>query len=164
MPGLDQPSQKLFESKLFNKLKQFNLKKNIYVEAESSKIGNVHIPKSIWAKMIISPRVEIKADLKLRANFLVKDYDYMCDNPDLIYPLLSGLKKRLSKKLIDSWKDLILKKNWEGLTESFLQNHYDPSYSSNTIKNDRKIIKLINAKSLSHSEISKIAKKILKNN
>ena len=61
-------------------------------------------------------------------------------------------------------KDLILKKNWEELTESFLQNHYDPSYSSNTIKNDRKIIKLINAKSLSHSEISKIAKKILKNN
>ena len=164
MPGLDQPSQKLFESKLFNKLKKLNLKKNIYVEAESSKIGNVHIPKSIWAKMIISPRVEIKADLKLRANFLVKDYDYMCNNPDLIYPLLSGLKKRLSKKLIDSWKDLIQKKNWKVLTESFLQNHYDPSYSSNTIKNDRKIIKLINAKSLSHSEISKIAKKILKNN
>ena len=154
----------MFESKLFNKLKKLNLKKNIYVEAESSKIGNVHIPKSIWAKMIISPRVEIKADLKLRANFLVKDYDYMCDNPDLIYPLLSGLRKRLSKKLIDSWEDLILKKNWEKLTESFLQNHYDPSYSSNTIKNDRKIIKLINAKSLSHSEISKIAKKILKNN
>ena len=101
MPGLDQPSQKLFESKLFNKIRELNLKKNIYVEAESSKIGNVHIPKSIWAKMIISPRVEIKADLKLRANFLVKDYDYMCDNPDLIYPLLSGLKKRLSKKLID---------------------------------------------------------------
>ena len=47
---------------------------------------------------------------------------------------------------------------------TLLQNHYDPSYSSNTIKNDRKIIKLINAKSLSHSEISKIAKKILKNN
>ena len=164
MPGLEQPSQKLFESKLFNKLKELNLKKNIYVEAESSKIGNVHIPKSIWAKMIISPRIEIKADLKLRANFLVKDYDYMCNNSDLIYPLLNGLKKRLSKNLIDSWKDLIQKKNWDELTESFLQNHYDPSYSSNTIKNDRKIIKIINAKSLDHSEISKIAKKILKNN
>ncbi len=162
MPGLDQPSQKLFESKLFNKLRQLNLKKNIYIEAESSKIGNVHIPKSIWAKMIISPRVEIKADLKLRANFLVKDYYYMCNNPDLIYPLLNGLKKRLSKDLIGSWKDLILKKKWKELTESFLQNHYDPSYSSNTIKNDRKIIKLINAKSLSNYEISKIAKKILK--
>ena len=143
-------------------LKQFNLKKNIYVEAESSKIGNVHIPKSIWAKMIISPRVEIKADLKLRANFLVKDYDYMCNSPDLIYPLLSGLKKRLSKKLIDSWKELIIKKDWIELTQSFLENHYDPSYSSNTIKNDRKIVKLINVKSLTQKEIRKIAKTILK--
>ena len=163
MPGLEQPSQKLFESKLYYKLKQLNLKKSIYVEAESSKIGNIHIPKSVWAKMIISPRVEIKADIKLRAKFLVQDYDYMCKNPDLIYPLLNGLKKRLSKNLIDSWKDLILKKKWKELTESFLENHYDPSYSSNTIKNDRKIIKLVNAKSLDHSEISRIAKKIIKN-
>ena len=70
-------------------------KKKIYVEAESSKIGNVHIPKTIWAKMIVSPRVEIKADLKLRANFLVKDYHYMCNDPELIYPLLNGLKKKI---------------------------------------------------------------------
>ena len=66
--------------------------------------------------------------------------------------------------MINTWKDLILKKNWLELTESFLKNHYDPSYTSNTIKNDRKIIKLINAKSLNHSEIPKIAKIILKNN
>ena len=162
MPGLEQPSQKLFESKLFHKLRQFNLKKNIYVEAESSKIGNVHIPKTIWAKMIVSPRVEINADLKLRANFLIQDYDYMCNDPELISPLLNGLKNRLSKNLINNWKNLILKKKWIELTESFLENHYDPSYSSNTIKNDRKIIKIINAKSLSHIEIPKIAKKILK--
>ena len=143
MPDLEQPSQKLFESKLYHELKQLNLKKSIYVEAESSKIGNIHIPKSVWAKMIISPRVEIKADIKLRANFLVQDYDYMCKNPDLIYPLLNGLKKRLSKNLIDSWKDLILKKKWKELTESFLENHYDPSYSSYTIYIDRILFILI---------------------
>ena len=164
IPGLEQPSQKLFESKLYYELKQLNLRKSIYVEAESSKIGNIHIPKSVWAKMIISPRVEIEADIKLRAKFLVKDYYYMCKNPDLIYPLLNGLKKRLSKNLIDSWKDLILKKKWIELTQSFLENHYDPSYSSNTIKNDRKIKKLLNVKSLSDKEIRKIAKVILKNN
>ena len=162
MPGLDQPSQKLFESKLFKELKQLDLKKNVYIESESSKIGNIHIPKSIWAKMIISPRIEIKADLKLRANFLVKDYDYMCKNPNLIYPLLNGLKKRLSKNLIESWKELIIKKDWIELTQSFLENHYDPSYSSNTIKNDRKIVKLIDVKSLTQKEIREIAKTILK--
>ena len=161
VPGLEQPSQKFFESKLFHKLKHFDLKKEIYVEAESSKIGNIHIPKKIWSKMITSPRIEIKADIKLRSRFLVKDYNYMCKNPELINPILLGLKNRLNRNLFDNWKYLIDQKKWNELTISFLENHYDPSYSSNTIKNDRKIIKEINAMSLSNLEIKRIAKKIL---
>ena len=161
IPGLKQPSQKLFESKLYNQIKQLDLRKNVYVEAESSKIGNIHIPKTIWAKMIVSPRIEIEADLELRSSFLLKDYRYMCENPELIKPIIYGLKNRLSKKLINDWLELITKKLWLDLTKSFLENHYDPSYSSNTIKNDRKVIKKIQAKSFSKQEISEITKLIL---
>jgi tRNA 2-selenouridine synthase len=161
IPGLKQPSQKLFESKLYHQIKQLDLRKNVYIEAESSKIGNIHIPKTIWAKMIISPRIEIEADLELRSSFLLKDYRYMCENPELIKPIIYGLKNRLSKKLINDWLELITKKLWLDLTKSFLENHYDPSYSSNTIKNDRKVIKKIQAKSFSKEEISEITKLIL---
>ena len=161
IPGLKQPSQKLFESKLYHQIKQLDLRKNVYIEAESSKIGNIHIPKTIWAKMIISPRIEIEADLELRSSFLLKDYRYMCENPELIKPIIYGLKNRLSKKLINDWLELITKKLWLDLTKSFLENHYDPSYSSNTIKNDRKVIKKILAKSFSKEEISEITKLIL---
>ena len=161
IPGLKQPSQKLFESKLYHQIKQLDLRKNVYIEAESSKIGNIHIPKTIWAKMIISPRIEIEADLELRSSFLLKDYRYMCENPELIKPIIYGLKNRLSKKLINDWMELITKKLWLDLTKSFLENHYDPSYSSNTIKNDRKVIKKIQAKSFSKQEISEITKLIL---
>ena len=161
IPGLKQPSQKLFESKLYHQIKQLDLRKNVYIEAESSKIGNIHIPKTIWAKMIVSPRIEIEADLELRSSFLLKDYRYMCENPELIKPIIYGLKNRLSKKLINDWLELITKKLWLDLTKSFLENHYDPSYSSNTIKNDRKVIKKIQAKSFSKQEISEITKLIL---
>lgn len=161
IPGLKQPSQKLFESKLYHQIKQLDLRKNVYIEAESSKIGNIHIPKTIWAKMIISPRIEIEADLELRSSFLLKDYRYMCENPELIKPIIYGLENRLSKKLINDWLELITKKLWLDLTKSFLENHYDPSYSSNTIKNDRKVIKKIQAKSFSKEEISEITKLIL---
>lgn len=161
IPGFEQPSQKLFESRLFYELKKLDLRKNIYVEAESSKIGNLHIPKSIWSKMIKSPRIEIKADIKLRSNFLLKDYDYMCNDPSLIKPIISGLKNKLSKKLIGEWLELINENKWFDLTKSFLENHYDPSYSSNTIKNDRKIIKQIEAKTLSDFDINRIAKLIV---
>src|SRR6056300_1025339 len=161
IPNLKQPSQKLFESKLYHQIKQLDLKRNVYIEAESSKIGNIHIPKTLWAKMIVSPRIEIKADIELRSSFLLNDYKYMCENPELIKPIIYGLKNRLSKKLINDWMELITKKLWLDLTKSFLENHYDPSYSSNTIKNDRKVIKKIQAKSFSKEEINKITKLIL---
>ena len=164
IPDLIQPSQKFFESLIFNKIQKLNLKDKIYIEAESSKIGNIHIPKSIWKKMIKSPRIEISANVELRAKFLVSDYDYMCNNPTLINPIIKGLKNRLSKELFDEWTNLIDRKKWFDLTKSFLENHYDPSYSSNTIKNDRKVIKKITAKSLNNSDIKDIAKKILNKN
>lgn len=164
IPDLIQPSQKFFESLIFNKIQNLNLKDKIYIEAESSKIGNIHIPKSIWKKMIKSPRIEISANVELRAKFLVSDYDYMCNDPTLINPIIKGLKNRLSKELFDEWTNLINKKNWFDLTKSFLENHYDPSYSSNTIKNDRKVIKKITATSLNNSDIKDIAKKILNKN
>jgi len=161
IPDLKQPSQKLFESKLYHQIKQLDLRRNVYIEAESSKIGNIHIPKTLWAKMIVSPRIEIKANIELRSSFLLNDYKYMCENPELIKPIIYGLKNRLSKKLINDWMELITKKLWLDLTKSFLENHYDPSYSSNTIKNDRKVIKKIQAKSFSKEEINKITKLIL---
>ena len=164
IPDLIQPSQKFFESLIFNKIQNLNLKDKIYIEAESSKIGNIHIPKSIWKKMIKSPRIEISANVELRAKFLVSDYDYMCNNPTLINPIIKGLKNRLSKELFDEWTNLIDRKKWFDLTKSFLENHYDPSYSSNTIKNDRKVIKKITATSLNNFDIKDIAKKILNKN
>ena len=164
IPDLIQPSQKFFESLIFNKIQNLNLKDKIYIEAESSKIGNIHIPKSIWKKMIKSPRIEISANVELRTKFLVSDYDYMCNDPTLINPIIKGLKNRLSKELFDEWTNLIDRKKWFDLTKSFLENHYDPSYSSNTIKNDRKVIKKITATSLNNSDIKDIAKRILNKN
>ena len=164
IPDLIQPSQKFFESLIFNKIQNLNLKDKIYIEAESSKIGNIHIPKSIWKKMIKSPRIEISANVELRAKFLVSDYDYMCNDPTLINPIIKGLKNRLSKKLFDEWTNLIDRKKWFDLTKSFLENHYDPSYSSNTIKNDRKVIKKITATSLNNTDIQRIAENILNKN
>ena len=161
IPNLKQPSQKFFESLLFYEINKLNLKKNIFIEAESSKVGNVHIPKSIWSNMILSKRIEVVADVNTRAKFLIDDYQYMCKNPILIKPIIKGLKTRLSNNLIDSWEKLIDEKKWFELTKSFLENHYDSSYSSNTIKNDRKVIRELQATTLNNDDIKNIAKIII---
>ena len=43
-----QPGQRLFESNLYSDILKFNCRKPIYVESESSRIGNVQIPRGIW--------------------------------------------------------------------------------------------------------------------
>jgi tRNA 2-selenouridine synthase len=47
-PGTCQPSQKWFESSLHHELCQLDLEKPIYVESESSKIGEIHLPTALF--------------------------------------------------------------------------------------------------------------------
>ena len=157
----DQPSQKLFESLLYDALKSINLKKKIYLEAESSKIGNLHIPQPLWKKMLVSKKINIETTLESRVNFLLNDYKYAQLDNNFFRPLIVGLKRRLPKKIIDNWKKLIKNKDWKQLTESLLKDHYDPAYISNYKKKNQKIIKNFTIHKVSKSELDSLANKIL---
>ncbi|MCW8843382.1 MAG: tRNA 2-selenouridine(34) synthase MnmH, partial [Rhodobacteraceae bacterium] len=50
--GDQQPSQKAFESRLAMALVQLDLSRPVFVEAESSKIGRIILPPSLWKAMI----------------------------------------------------------------------------------------------------------------
>ena len=76
-------------------------------------------------------------------------------------PLITGLNRRLPKKIIDSWKCLIKNKDWKQLTESLLTNHYDPAYISNYEKKNQKIIKNFTFNKVTKSELNLLANKIL---
>ena len=157
----NQPSQKLFESLLYDALKSINLKKNIYLEAESSKIGNLHIPQPLWKKMLISKKINIETTLDNRVKFLLNDYKYVQLDNSFFKPLIVGLKRRLPKKIIDNWKYLIKNKDWKKLTESLLKEHYDPAYISNYKKKNQKIIKNFTINKVTKNELNSLAKKIL---
>ena len=156
-----QPSQKLFESQIYNALKNINLRKNIYLEAESSKIGNLHIPQPLWKKMLISKKINIETSLESRIKFLLNDYKYAQLDDKFFKPLIDGLKRRISKKIIDDWKFHIKNKDWKQLTESLLTNHYDPAYISNYEKKNQKIIKNFTFNKVTKNELNSLANKIL---
>ena len=157
----NQPSQKLFESLLYDALKNINLRKNIYLEAESSKIGNLHIPQPLWKKMLSSKKINIETTFESRVKFLLNDYKYAQLDNNFFKPLINGLKRRLSKKIIADWKQHIKNKDWKQLTESLLTNHYDPAYISNYEKKNQKIIKNFTFNKVTKSELNLLANKIL---
>ena len=127
-PSHSQPTQRYFESQLCLALKHCDPARTILVEAESSKIGNIHVPPALWAAMRNAPTIRVTASIDARINFLQRDYAHMVSNPDLIMPLLSKLKHRHSAKQLAAWNEMIGRKDWHNFIKSLLETHYDPSY------------------------------------
>ena len=127
-PGQPQPSQRYFESCLCQALKQYNTERPILVEAESNKIGNVHIPSGFWAAMRNATSIRVTAPIDARVNFLERDYAHLINQPEFIMPLLSKLKHRYSAKKLADWNEMVNRKDWFEFIKSLLETHYDPSY------------------------------------
>ena len=127
-PDKLQPSQRLFESRLYQSLKSCDQQRHVFIEAESNKIGNIHIPPALWAAMRAAPSIRVTAPMTARVNFLQRDYAHMIQNPAIIMPLLSKLKHRHSAAQLDQWSALIDQQDWHAFIKSLLDAHYDPAY------------------------------------
>ena len=89
--GQKQPSQKLFETLIYDKLVNLKTNEPIFVEAESNKIGNLHIPKEFWKLMKSAPQIELSATVEKRAKFLVEEYSEITTDLDLLEKQITSL-------------------------------------------------------------------------
>ncbi|MDJ0658086.1 MAG: tRNA 2-selenouridine(34) synthase MnmH [Crocosphaera sp.] len=138
-----QPSQKYFDSLLLQQFQQFDVHQPIWIESESYKIGNVYLPGSLWKKMKQSPCVEIQLPLEKRVNFLLGEYSYLTENPEILKDKLKYLKTYYGWNKVSQWYDWIEGKEWKQLVEDLLITHYDPAYERSLKKMSSKIIKTI---------------------
>ena len=127
-PGIPQPSQKLFESRLYHVLSDLDLTKPVFVESESSKIGEIHIPKQLFQDLITSKAIALTCDRSKRAQYLIEKYWHLTESPDDTLKLIKRLEFRHGKEQIVRWANLIAAHCWRELAESLLEVHYDPSY------------------------------------
>jgi tRNA 2-selenouridine synthase len=160
-PGQPQPSQRYFESQLCQALKQCAPGQPILVEAESNKIGNIHVPPAFWAAMRNAPTIRVTASIDARVNFLQRDYAHMVNHPELIMPLLSKLKHRHSAKQLAAWNQMIDRKNWPNFIKSLLESHYDPSYQRSGSARLAREMGSVAATTLDHDDIDRLAEAIM---
>jgi len=130
-PSEPQPSQKYFETELYQKM-EFELEsdKVIWVENESSRIGNVGIPLRIWKKMLKSPRIHINVSMEDRIKFILKDYNYICteESKPALTEILKRLEKHAGKKKIAEWCEMVEQSKYEDLVGDLIIEHYDKTY------------------------------------
>ncbi|MBT6567266.1 MAG: tRNA 2-selenouridine(34) synthase MnmH [Candidatus Puniceispirillum sp.] len=160
-PDADQPAQRLFESEIAYCLDQFDCARPVFVEAESNKIGQLHIPADLFAKMRTAKTVLITASLSARVAFLKRDYHHMTSQPERLLPLFDGLVKRYGHETVKGWKTLSSVGNWDALVSDLLETHYDPAYTRSARAHGHDVIMTIDGGALDNTAIQKAATQLL---
>lgn len=128
LPDQPQPSQKAFETALLQALSGFDPTRPVYVEAESRKIGNLHVPETLIERIRHGECVTVEATLAARVAFLLKDYDYFLSQPEFLGQRLDVLRSLQSRETLNRWQQLITGADWPTLVRELLELHYDPLY------------------------------------
>ncbi len=135
IPGQPQPSQKRFDTLVWDALRGFDPSRPVFVESESKKVGNVAVHTVLLEAMRASACVLIDLALDERVALLLEDYQYFLDNPDHFCQRLEALTAQRGKVMVQEWKESVSKGDFASVVRSLLTDHYDPVYLQSMERN-----------------------------
>lgn len=131
-----QPAQKWFESRLALAVAALDPARPVVVEAESSRIGAVEVPKTVWAAMVAAPRIRIVAPLAARAGYLARAYADMTEDAARLAAVIDRLRPLHAAEVIAGWQALARAGAFAALAEDLMARHYDPRYEKHRARMD----------------------------
>jgi tRNA 2-selenouridine synthase len=135
LPAAPQPSQKMFETRLWWTLRRLDAARPVFVESESRKVGQLRLPDALIDHMRAAECVRIDLPLAARVRLLRDEYAHFeADAPSLLQQLdcLVGLHGR---ERIETWKHLAAQQHWDEMVTRLLDEHYDPAYHRSISRN-----------------------------
>ena len=125
--GTIRKTQKRFESLLFDRMRRLEGAPYILIEGESRKIGNLHIPDSLYSLMKKSPVIYIDTPMERRIEIIYNEYHAYCDDTN-IPAIVKSLKAKLGQKNTDDLVSLYTQGNIREFVREMLGKYYDPLY------------------------------------
>lgn len=135
IPGQPQPSQKSFDTQVWQALRSFDPTRPVFVESESRKVGNLSIPESLMLAMRDSPCFELQLSLDERVALLMEDYSFFVADKDLFCHRLDALVAIRGKAVVEAWKECVHSGRIEDVVRDLLVIHYDPTYAASMVRN-----------------------------
>ena len=129
-----QPSQKLFEGRLALALEGLDPARPVLVEAESSRIGCITVPKAMWQAVCDAPRLRLEVPVAARAAYTAETYDDMVDNPARVEAIVAALSRLHPAERVETWRGAVTRRDWCSLAEGLLRDHYDPRYLKHRLR------------------------------
>lgn len=128
LPGDPQPTQKMFDSRIWDALRRFDPGAPVFIEAESRKVGVLRVPPALLEHMTVSRCIRIDAPLPERVRFLIHEYRHLLADTHWLKQKLLRLIGLHSREAVARWAAQIDAADWEALVRDLLATHYDPAY------------------------------------
>ncbi|WP_373986814.1 tRNA 2-selenouridine(34) synthase MnmH [Duganella sp. BuS-21] len=128
LPSQPQPSQKAFETRVWEVLRRFDPARPVFVEAESKKVGNVRVPAALMATMRGADCIALTLSRQDRVRLLMEDYQHFLVSPASLNTQLEHLTQLHGKEKIAHWQAMSQAGRMPELVDELLAQHYDPAY------------------------------------
>jgi len=128
LPGQPQPSQKTFESGIWQALRRFDASHPVFVEAESRKVGVLTVPDALLDRMRHAECITLDTPQQARVALLLQDYAHFLGDAELLQQRLALLLELHGHARIAHWQQLTQQGAWQPLVQELLDLHYDPAY------------------------------------
>jgi tRNA 2-selenouridine synthase len=128
IPGAPQPTQKAFESAIFDALGTFDPARPVFVESESRRIGRLQVPEALLDAMRASACIRLETPQPLRVTMLEADYGHLAQDATLLEAQLAPLARLHGKAAVVRWTEMRSRGLARELAADLLESHYDPSY------------------------------------
>jgi tRNA 2-selenouridine synthase len=128
LPALAQPSQKRFETSIWQALRGFDRARPVFVEAESRKVGELRVPDDVLLRMRAAECIRLELPLAARVRLLREEYVHFESDIGTLNARLDCLVALHGHERVSQWKALVAARQWDGLVERLLVEHYDPAY------------------------------------
>lgn len=135
VPGEQQPSQKAFETQLWQALRQLDPARVVYAEGESRTIGRLRIPEPLLVRLRASACVQVQMTVPARVNFLLDDYAHFVSDIDAFCARLDALRELRGADTVARWQAESRAGRVAAVVEELLTLHYDPVYLKSMQRN-----------------------------
>ncbi|MBY0437063.1 MAG: tRNA 2-selenouridine(34) synthase MnmH [Burkholderiales bacterium] len=135
LPDEPQPSQKLFESMLWQALRGYDPARPVFVEAESKRVGVLHVPDALIARMREAPTLRVEASVATRTQLLLDEYDHLVKDAPRLLDRLECLRGLHSGETLAHWRALVDAGQWDRFVSTLLEQHYDQAYDRSMFRN-----------------------------
>lgn len=135
IPGKPQPTQKRFDTLVWDALRRLDPARPVFVESESKKVGNVAVPATLVERMRASPCLDLCLPMDQRVALLLEDYDFFVRDRAYFCERLDVLAEFRGKAQVQAWKDQVAEGRFEPVVQDLLTQHYDPVYRQSMLRN-----------------------------